>query len=156
MFAVTLEPAMLQALNPAAKTAAMWMLVGAFVLVIAVVPFEFAFFRLVKTRLLVKALALELWVFILIVLILAGVVLDWYATPRGLLVLLGLFVIFLAATVWFLILRFRMIASLHVQVTMTRARAKKDIELLLQAIKESAEEEDTKGEDEREPEAKDD
>lgn len=154
VLAVTLEPAMLQAFSSSAKTAAMALLAAAFILAVAVVPFEFIFFRSVKTRQLVKALALEFWVFALIVLILAGVVLDWYATPRGLLVLLGMFIIFLAATAWFFLLRYRMIASLHVQVTLTRERAKQDLELLLQAIKESAEEEQKK--EGGQPEAKDD
>jgi len=156
-----LEPATMQTLSPAAKSAAMWMLVAAFVLVIAVVPFEFAFFRAVKSSQIVKALVLEFWVFVLIVLLLAGVILDWYATPRGMLVMLGLFVIFIAVTTWFLIVRFRLIAGLHVQVTLTRERARKDIELLLQAIRESAEKKEEEpegsgGEAERDQEANDD
>lgn len=120
--------AALLVVSPTAKTVALVLLVAFFVVAIAVVPLEFNFYRTIRQQPLGTAVALELVISLDIVLLLAGVILDWYVTVRGMILLLTLMILLLVLTVWFVYWRFRLIAALYSRAS---ARSRQELEKLL-------------------------
>jgi hypothetical protein len=120
--------------SPTAKTAALVLLVAFFVVAIAVVPLEFSFYRSLQQQPFGTAVALEIIITVDIVLMLAGVVLDWYTTPRGMILLLSLMIILLALTVWFVYWRFRLITALYSRATL---KSQEELRKLLNDIAEA-------------------
>ncbi len=114
--------------SPSAKTVALGLLVAFFVVVIAVVPLEFGFYRTLKQQPLGTAVALEIIISVDIVLLLAGVILDWYTTPQGIILLLTLMILLLVLAVWFVYWRFRLIAALYSRATL---KSRRELERLL-------------------------
>lgn len=104
--------------SPAAKAVALVLLVAFFVVAIAVVPLEFSFYRSLQRQPFGTAVALEIIISVDIVALLAGVVLDWYATPRGMILLLSLMIVLLLLTVWFVYWRYRLISALYSRATL--------------------------------------
>ncbi|OGK08261.1 MAG: hypothetical protein A2Y63_03225 [Candidatus Riflebacteria bacterium RBG_13_59_9] len=141
------QAVLLQMSGATAKIVALIMLVVFFVLAISVVPLEFRFYGEVRGRRLGTAIALGATIFIMVTVMLAGVLLDWYTTPRGLMVLLGLLPFFLILTLWFLYLRYQLIASLHVRAA---SRSREALELLLDRMKKAEQYSREQGAEEKE------
>jgi|GEM_PF-2224723 len=80
------------ALPPAARAMALVFLVAFAIFTAAVVPLEYRFFQRVDRRALPWMLALDLFVFLLIVLALLGFILEWFSDVRGLLMGAMLFI----------------------------------------------------------------
>ena len=142
--------------NPAAKAVALVLLVAFFVVAIAVVPLEFSFYRSLQQQPFGTAVALEMIISVDIVLMLAGVILDWYMTPRGMILLLSLMIVLLVLTVWFVYWRFRLISALFSRATL---RSQEDLRRLLNDIakaREHAEHVPGDGADDESPEERDD
>ena len=123
--------------SPAAKAVALVLLVAFFVVAIAVVPLEFSFYRSLQQRQpFGTAVALEIIISVDIVALLAGVVLDWYATPRGMILLLSLMIILLLLTMWFVYWRYRLISALYSRATL---KSQEELRRLLNDIAEARE-----------------
>ncbi|MCD6283406.1 hypothetical protein J7J84_07415 [bacterium] len=120
--------------SPTAKTVALVLLVAFFIVAIAVVPLEFGFYRSLQDQPFGTAVALEIIISVDIVLMLAGVVLDWYMTPRGMILLLSLMVILLVLTIWFVYWRFRLITALYSRASL---RSQEELRRLLNDIAEA-------------------
>jgi hypothetical protein len=117
--------------SPTAKAVALGLLVAFFVVVIAVVPLEFGFYRTLKQQPLGTAVGLEIIISVDIVLLLAGVILDWYITPQGMILLLTLMILLVMLTVWFVYWRFRLIAALYSRASV---KSRRELERLLRDI----------------------
>lgn len=85
------------ALPPSARLVALILLIGFAIFTVAAVPVEYRFFQRVHSRALPWMVALELLVVLLIVLALAGLILEWFTGTRGVLMaawlLTGLWII---------------------------------------------------------------
>ena len=123
--------AALLATSPAAKAVALVLLVAFFVVAITVVPLEFSCYRSLQRQPFGTAVALEIIISVDIALMLAGVILDWYMTPRGMILLLALMITLLVLTVWFVYWRFRLISALYSRATL---RSQEDLRRLLNDI----------------------
>lgn len=134
MFVDPLCQAALLVSSPAAKAVALVLLVAFFVVAIAVVPLEFSFYRSLQQQPFGTAVALEIIISVDIVLMLAGVILDWYMTPRGMILLLSLMIVLLVLTVWFVYWRFRLITALYSRATL---KSRKELRKLLDDIAEA-------------------
>lgn len=126
--------ASLLATSPAAKAVALVLLVAFFIVAIAVVPLEFSFYRSLKEQPFGTAVALEIIISVDIVLMLAGVILDWYMTVRGMILLLTLMIVLLVLTVWFVYWRFRLITALYSRASL---KSQKELKKLLDDIAEA-------------------
>jgi hypothetical protein len=126
--------AALLATSPAAKAVALVLLVAFFIVAIAVVPLEFGFYRSLQEQPFGTAVALEVIISVDIVLMLTGVILDWYMTVRGMILLLILMIVLLVLTVWFVYWRFRLITALYSRATL---KSQKELRKLLDDIAEA-------------------
>ena len=137
--------AALLATSPAAKAVALVLLVAFFVVAITVVPLEFGFYRSIEQQPFGTAVALEIIISVDIALMLAGVILDWYMTPRGMILLLTLMIVLLVLTVWFVYWRFRLISALFSRATL---RSQKELRQLLTDVAEARKQAGDDGNDE--------
>jgi len=142
--------------SPAAKAVALVLLVAFFVVAVAVVPLEFSFYRSLQQQPFGTAVALEIIISLDIVALLAGVVLDWYVTLRGMILLLSLMIVLLVLTAWFAYWRFRLISALYSRATL---RSQEELHRMLNDIaeaKKQAKHVPSDGADDESPEERDD
>jgi len=115
------------------RTIALVLLVALFVFALAVTPLEVRFYQEVRQRI-APALTLEIITFVLAVAMLAGVILDWYASPLGLAMLVAQLMLFLVLTLVFLFHRYRLVAVLYTRAALG---SKRDLERLLARMAEA-------------------
>jgi hypothetical protein len=113
---------------PHSRSVALVLLIAFFLLVIAAVPFEFSFYSALRGQKLGPSVFAEISVFIAIVLLLSGSVLDWFTTPQHILLMIGLVIVLLLLVIWFLYWRARLISAMLFRATKA---AKVDLEELL-------------------------
>ena len=110
------------------------LLVAFFIVAVAVVPIEFSFYRSLQQQPFGTAVALEIIISLDIVLMLTGVIMDWYMTVRGMILLLTLMIVLLVLTVWFVYWRFRLITALYSRATL---KSQQELRKLLNDIAEA-------------------
>jgi hypothetical protein len=128
------------------RAVALVILVAFFLLVIAAVPFEFNFYNAVKRQRLLPSIAAEISVFIIMTLLLAGVMLDWFFSIKGLWLLIVLLALLMTLLLYFLYWRMRLISSLFARAGRME---KADLDKLFEALRMAAEEKKRGGKDER-------
>lgn len=137
----------LLALPKEGREVALVILVAFFLLVIAAVPFEFNFYNAVKRQKLFPSIAAEVSVFIIMTMLLAGVMLDWFFSIQGLWLLIVLLALLMTLLLYFLYWRMRLISSLFARAGRME---KADLDKLFEALRIAAEEKRSGGKDEGE------
>ncbi len=136
---------MLLALPQEGRAVALVILIAFFLLVIAAVPFEFNFYSAVKRQKLLPSIVAEISVFIIMTLLLAGVMLDWFFSIKGLWLLIVLLALLMTLLLYFLYWRMRLISSLFARAGRME---KADLDKLFEALRIAAEEKKRGGKDE--------
>lgn len=134
----------LLALPQEGRAVALVILVAFFLLVIAAVPFEFNFYNAVKRQKLLPSILAEISVFIIMTMLLAGVMLDWFFSIKGLWLLIVLLALLMTLLLYFLYWRMRLISSLFARAGRME---KADLDELLEALRLAAEEKKRSGKD---------
>ncbi len=122
----------LPAQSPEGRIVALVLLVVFFSLAIAAVPFEFSFYSSLRRQKLLPSILAEIAVFIIIVLLLAGVMLDWFLSLQGLWMLVVLLALLVTLLLYFLYWRMRLISSLFARADKL---AKPDLDNLLEEMR---------------------
>ncbi len=122
----------LPAQSPEGRIVALVLLVVFFLLAIAAVPFEFSFYSSLRRQKLLPSILAEIAVFIIIVLLLAGVMLDWFLSLQGLWMLVVLLALLVTLLLYFLYWRMRLISSLFARADKL---AKPDLDNLLEEMR---------------------
>jgi O-antigen/teichoic acid export membrane protein len=117
---------------PHSKTVALVLLIAFFLLAIAAVPFEFNFYGGLKGQNLGPSVFAEISVFVAIVVLLTGAVLDWFTTPQHVLLMIGLVIVLLLLVIWFLYWRARLISTMLFKATRS---VKGDLDKLLEEMR---------------------